>query len=62
MEAGIDLRPVSRCLTRTSVRSMVSGMATTKITITLPDDQVHSIRELVAGKETSLCAFVKRLR
>lgn len=39
---------------------MVSGMATTKITITLPDDQIRSIRELVAaGKATSLSAFVK---
>ena len=35
-------------------------MATTKITITLPDDQLHSIRELVAaGKADSVSAFVK---
>ena len=35
-------------------------MATTKITITLPDDQIRSVRELVAaGKATSLSAFVK---
>jgi Arc/MetJ-type ribon-helix-helix transcriptional regulator len=35
-------------------------MATTKITITLPDDQIHSIRELVAaGKAGSVSAFVK---
>jgi len=39
---------------------MVFGMATTKITITLPDDQIRSIRELVAaGKATSLSSFVK---
>ena len=39
---------------------MVFGMATTKITITLPDDQVHSIRDLVAaGKASSVSAFVK---
>lgn len=39
---------------------MVFGMATTKITITLPDDQIHSIRELVAaGKAASVSAFVK---
>jgi Arc/MetJ-type ribon-helix-helix transcriptional regulator len=39
---------------------MVSGMATTKITITLPDEQLHSIRELVvAGKAGSVSAFLK---
>jgi Arc/MetJ-type ribon-helix-helix transcriptional regulator len=39
---------------------MVFGMATTKITITLPDEQLHSIRELVAsGKAASVSAFVK---
>jgi len=39
---------------------MVFGMATSKITITLPDEQVRSIRELVAaGKAASLSAFVK---
>jgi Arc/MetJ-type ribon-helix-helix transcriptional regulator len=39
---------------------MVFGMATTKITITLPDDQIHSIRELVAaGRAVSVSAFVK---
>jgi Arc/MetJ-type ribon-helix-helix transcriptional regulator len=38
---------------------MVFGMATTKITITLPDDRVQSIRELVAaGKASSVSAFV----
>ena len=35
-------------------------MATTRIMITLPDDQLHSIRELVAaGKTGSVSAFVK---
>ena len=39
---------------------MVFGMATTKITITLPDDQIHSIRELVAAERaSSVSAFVK---
>jgi Arc/MetJ-type ribon-helix-helix transcriptional regulator len=39
---------------------MVFGMATTRITITLPDDQIHSIRELVAaGKAGSVSGFVK---
>jgi len=39
---------------------MVFGMATSKITITLPDDQVEEIRALVAaGKATSVSAFAK---
>ena len=39
---------------------MVFGMATTKITITLEDDQVQAIREYVgAGKASSVSAFVK---
>jgi Arc/MetJ-type ribon-helix-helix transcriptional regulator len=39
---------------------MCFGMATTKITITLADEQVRSIRGLVgAGKAASLSAFVK---
>jgi Arc/MetJ-type ribon-helix-helix transcriptional regulator len=39
---------------------MVFGMATTKITVTLPDNQIHSIRELVAaGNADSVSAFVK---
>ena len=39
---------------------MVFGMATTKITITLPDEQLQSIRDLVAaGKVGSVSAFVK---
>jgi Arc/MetJ-type ribon-helix-helix transcriptional regulator len=39
---------------------MVFGMATTKITITLPDEQIDSIRELVAaGKAGSVSAFIK---
>jgi len=39
---------------------MVVGMATTKITITLPDDQVKEIRALVAaGRAASISAFVK---
>ena len=39
---------------------MVLGMATTKITITLPDDQVEEIRALAAaGKAASVSAFVK---
>jgi Arc/MetJ-type ribon-helix-helix transcriptional regulator len=39
---------------------MVFGMATTKITITLADDQVEEIRALVtAGQARSVSAFVK---
>ena len=39
---------------------MVLGMATTKITITLQDDQVHEIRSLVAaGGAANVSAFVK---
>jgi hypothetical protein len=39
---------------------MVFGMATTKITITLEDDQVRAIREYVsAGKAANISAFVK---
>lgn len=39
---------------------MVLGMPTTKITITLPDDQVEGIRGLVAaGQAASVSAFVK---
>jgi Arc/MetJ-type ribon-helix-helix transcriptional regulator len=39
---------------------MVFGMATTKITITLPDDQVQEIRALVtAGQAANTSAFVK---
>jgi Arc/MetJ-type ribon-helix-helix transcriptional regulator len=40
--------------------SMVPGMSTTRITVTLPDEQIHSIRELVAaGKAGSVSGFVK---
>lgn len=39
---------------------MVFGMATTKITITLPDDQLEEIRALVdAGEAASVSGFVK---
>jgi Arc/MetJ-type ribon-helix-helix transcriptional regulator len=39
---------------------MVFGMATAKITITLPDDQLEEIRALVASqKAASVSAFVK---
>jgi Arc/MetJ-type ribon-helix-helix transcriptional regulator len=39
---------------------MVFGMATTKITITLPDEQVEEIRALVGkGGASSVSAFVK---
>ena len=39
---------------------MVLGMATTKITITLQDDQLEEIRALVAaGQAASVSAFVK---
>jgi len=39
---------------------MVFGMATTKITITLPDDQIGEIRSLIsAGEAANVSAFVK---
>jgi Arc/MetJ-type ribon-helix-helix transcriptional regulator len=39
---------------------MVFGMATTKITVTLPEDQVREIQELVAAVEAgNVSAFVK---
>lgn len=39
---------------------MVLGMATTKITITLPNDQIAEIRAMVAaGEAASVSAFVK---
>lgn len=39
---------------------MVFGMATTKVTITLPDGQLAEIRALVAGgKAAGVSAFVK---
>jgi Arc/MetJ-type ribon-helix-helix transcriptional regulator len=38
---------------------MVPDMATTRITVTLPDEQIHSIPELVAaGKAGSVSGFV----
>jgi Arc/MetJ-type ribon-helix-helix transcriptional regulator len=39
---------------------MVNGMATTKITVTLPDEQLREVRALVAAGQTeSVSAFVK---
>jgi Arc/MetJ-type ribon-helix-helix transcriptional regulator len=39
---------------------MVFGMATTKITVTLPDEQLREIRVLIAASQTtSVSAFVK---
>jgi len=39
---------------------MVFGMATRKLTITLGDDQIQEIRDLVtAGKAASISAFVQ---
>ena len=39
---------------------MVVGMATSKITVTLPDDQIEGIREFVAaGQAASVSGFVK---
>jgi Arc/MetJ-type ribon-helix-helix transcriptional regulator len=41
-------------------RGMVFGMATTKITITLPNDQIDEIRSLIAaGQAASVSAFLK---
>ena len=40
---------------------MVNGMATTKITITLPDPQIEEIRKRVAGHESpSISGFVQQ--
>jgi Arc/MetJ-type ribon-helix-helix transcriptional regulator len=40
---------------------MVNGMATTKITITLEDEQLEEVRTLVAaGKAPSVSGFVKQ--
>jgi len=40
---------------------MVLGMATTKITVTLPNDQIEAVRALVAaGQSASVSAFVKQ--
>ena len=40
---------------------MVIGMATIKLTITLDDDQLEEVRNLVAaGKAASVSGFVKR--
>ena len=42
------------------IRGMVSGMATAKITITLPDDELQQIRALVAaGQAASISGFVQ---
>jgi Arc/MetJ-type ribon-helix-helix transcriptional regulator len=39
---------------------MVLGMATSKVTITLPGEQIQEIRDLIAaGQTTSVSAFVK---
>ena len=39
---------------------MVIGMATTKITVTLMDDQVYAIRELISAKRaSSVSGFVQ---
>ena len=41
-------------------RGMVTGMATTKVTITLDDDQLEEIRRLVAARTaSSVSGFVK---
>ena len=41
-------------------RGMVTGMATTKVTITLDDDQLEEVRGLVAARRaSSVSGFVK---
>ena len=48
------------CPTGLFAYGMVFGMAATKITITLPDEQIAEIRALVAaGRAASISAFVK---
>ena len=45
---------------RRSTRGMVISMATTKVTITIEDDQLEGVRRLVAaGKASSVSGFVK---
>ena len=39
---------------------MVSGMATTKVTVTLPDEELAAVRQLVAdGRSASVSGFVQ---
>ena len=39
---------------------MVNGMATVKVTVTIPEDQLHAIRELVdVGQARSVSGFVQ---
>ena len=53
---GFRLRPFELYYSH----GMVFGMATTKITITLQDDQVEAIRALVAaGRSANVSAFVQ---
>ena len=48
-----------RTTTRRS-NGMVNGMATVKVTITIPEDQLHAIKELVdAGQARSVSGFVQ---
>jgi Arc/MetJ-type ribon-helix-helix transcriptional regulator len=43
------------------VRGMVNGMATAKITITLPDRQLSEIRKRVAARESpSISGFIQQ--
>ena len=48
-----------RTTTRRS-NGMVNGMATVKVTVTIPEDQLHAIRQLVdAGQARSVSGFVQ---
>ena len=48
-----------RTTTRRST-GMVNGMATVKVTVTIPEDQLRAIRELVdAGQARSVSGFVQ---
>ena len=50
----------ARSLARGCRLGMVYGMATTKVTITLDDEQLKTVRELVAsGKAKNISQFVK---
>lgn len=47
-------------MSRAAGRGMVFGMATTKVTITLPDEQLGEVRALVdAGRAGSVSGFVQ---
>ena len=54
------IRSTSACLAVVEARGIVLGMATTKVTVTLDDAQLASVRRLVAQRKAeSISGFVK---